>query len=338
MLMKHPHIELDYAFTIRQAEMSDIDIFYQLVKVCETELYGQTTMTIEEITIDWQTPGYDITKNIHLVFAPSGALIGSCQIYDNIAPMRPFIQSYVHPDWRRLGVGTALIEWAEKRTWENLDKIPQDSSLVITTSVYDANKSAKELLEINGFTTNRKSVNMLIELQNAPPQPILPPDIRIITYKEFGNLREVYRVLREAFRDHRGHIDADFETLFLRFEHYVNNDTHIDFSLWFLAMDGDKLVGFSLCPPRAWDDSHKGWIDELCVLREYRGRGIAKALLQHSFGEFYKRGFKKVGLNADGSNLTGAVQLYQNVGMRIFRTWHAYEKELRAGKEYTNQG
>ena len=338
MLMKHPHIELDYAFTIRQADISDIDICYQLVKVRDAESFGQTTITKEQLLLDWQTPGYDIARNIRLVFAPNGMLIGFSQFFDESAPMRPYVWTYVHPDWRRLGVGTSLIEWAESRTRENFATIPADARVVLTTRVYYTNDSAKELLEINGFTSNRTTVHFLIEMDKTPPQPKFPDSISIITYNEFNNLREVYRVLTEAFRDHRGHIDEDFDTAFARFEHFIINDPNIDFSLWFLAMDGDKLIGISLCVPIAWDDPHKAWVDELGVLREYRGRGIAKGLLHHSFGELYKRGITKVGLNADGSNLTGAVQLYQNVGMRIFRTWHAYEKELRVGKEYTNQG
>jgi ribosomal protein S18 acetylase RimI-like enzyme len=339
MLMKHPHIELDYAFTIRHAELDDIELFYQLVKVLDAEFYGQTTTTKETLLTEWQEPGFDIARDTRLVFAPSGALIGFSILRENKEmPVRPYTWSYVHPDWRRLGVGTALIEWAQARAKENLLILPEDARLVLTTSVYETNYSGKELLETFGFTSNRTSVNFLIEMGNTPQQPTLPDGIRIITYHEFGDLRAVYRVLRDAFRDHRGFIDIDFEVAYTNFEHYIKNDQNLDFSVWFLAMDGDKLVGISLCAPTSWDDPHKGWVDELGVLREYRNRGIAKALLHHTFGEFYRRGFKKVGLNADGSNLTGAVQLYQSVGMRMFRTWHAYEKELRGGVEYSNQG
>lgn len=339
MLMKHPHIELDYAFTIRHAELDDIDIFYQLVKVLDAEFYGQTTTTRETLLTEWQEPGFDIATDSRLVFAPSGALIGFSILHENKElPVRPYTWSYVHPDWRRLGVGTALIEWAQVRAKENLLILPEDARLVLTTSVYDTDHSGKELLDIFGFTTNRTSVNFLIEMDAPPQQPTLPDGIRILTNQEFNNLREVYRVYREAFRDHRGFVETDFDEGFARYEHFIKNDPHLDFNLWFLAMDGDKLVGFSLCTPNSWDDPHKGWVDEFGVLREYRNRGIAKALLYHSFGEFYRRGVHKVGLNADGSNLTGAVNLYQSVGMHIFRTWHAYEKELRAGVEYSNQG
>ncbi|MDX2075878.1 MAG: GNAT family N-acetyltransferase [bacterium] len=337
--MKHPHIELDYAFSIRPATLEDIDIFYQLVKVRYSEQFGLNTITKEELLAQWQAPGFEIERDTRLIFAPNGTLIGFSVFSENKEmPVRPQIWSYVHPDWRRLGVGTAIIEWAEARAKENLSKIPADARLILSITVYDNDVSAKELVEINGFTTQNGRVNMIIEFDAMPPAPKLPEGIRIITYPEFNNLREVYRVLSDAFRDHRGFVETDFETDFQIYQHFINSDPHIDYDTWFLAMDGDKLVGLSICIPNSWDDPHKGWVDDLGVLREYRGRGIAKALLHHSFGEFYKRGFKKMGLNADASNLTGAVQLYHNVGMRIFRRWHTYEKELRPGKEYTNQG
>jgi len=338
MFPQHPHIELDYSFTIRHAELEDIDIFHQLVKVLYSEFYG-ASISKEELLMEWQSPEFNIAHDSRLVFAPNGELIGFSLLFeDKEIPVRPYIWSYVHPEWRRLGVGTALLEWAQERAKENIAFIPEDAKLTLSTNVYSANQSAKELLESLGFTTNRTRVNMLIEMNEMPPAPVFPDGIRIITYPEFGNLREVYRVLREAFRDHRGFVENDFEKDFANYQYFVTNDHRTHYDTWYLAMDGDAIIGMCLCSLASWDDPNKGWIEELGVLRDYRKRGIATALLQYSFGELYTRGIKKVGLNADGSNLTGAVKLYQNAGMRIFREWHAYEKELRAGKEYTNQG
>lgn len=339
MLPKHPHIELDYAFTIRHAELDDIDIFYQLVKTCDNEFYGYTSTTREELLAEWQAPEFDIARDTRLIFAPNGTLIGFSILFQNKEmPVRPYLWSYVHPEWRRLGVGTAIIEWAQARSKENIPLIPEDARMTLTTGVYSDNQSAKDLLETLGFTTSRGSVNMIIELDTPPQKPTFPDNIRIITYPEFNDLREVYRVFREAFRDHRGFIETDFDKAFANYQHYVANDPKVTQDTWYLAMDGDNLIGFSLCAMSAWDDPHKGWVDDFGVLREYRKRGIGKALLQHSFYDLYARGLRKVGLNADASNLTGAVRLYENAGMRVFRRWHAYEKVLRDGKEYSNQG
>ena len=57
-------------------------------------------------------------------------------------------------------------------------------------------------------------------------------------------------------------------------------------------------------------------------------RGLATALLRHSFRDFRGRGATKVGLGVDGENTTGAVRLYESVGMRQVRRSDTYEKTL----------
>jgi ribosomal protein S18 acetylase RimI-like enzyme len=107
----------------------------------------------------------------------------------------------------------------------------------------------------------------------------------------------------------------------------------MDPSLLFLAMDGDEIAGFNLCRPHAFDDPEIGWVGSLGVLRPWRKRGIGLALLRHSFNEFYRRGKRKVGLGVDANNLTGALRLYENAGMRVYRAFDKYEKEMRPGVE-----
>lgn len=60
----------------------------------------------------------------------------------------------------------------------------------------------------------------------------------------------------------------------------------------------------------------------------WRRRGLAKALLRHSFRDFRDRGATRVGLGVDGENTTGAVRLYEHVGMRVVRRTDTYEKTL----------
>ena len=67
--------------------------------------------------------------------------------------------------------------------------------------------------------------------------------------------------------------------------------------------------------------------------RPWRKRGLGEALLLQSFGEFYKRGTRTIGLGVDAQNPTGATRLYQKVGMYIASEYVTYEKELRPGRE-----
>ncbi|MBL8103053.1 MAG: GNAT family N-acetyltransferase, partial [Anaerolineales bacterium] len=101
-----------------------------------------------------------------------------------------------------------------------------------------------------------------------------------------------------------------------------------DPSLWVIAWDGNEIAGFSLNRFRMGI----GWVSTLGVRRPWRKKGLGLALLQQSFGEFYKRGMKTIGLGVDASNPTGATRLYQGAGMYIASEFITYDKELRAGR------
>jgi len=89
---------------------------------------------------------------------------------------------------------------------------------------------------------------------------------------------------------------------------------------------------------KAPEDADLGYVHTLGVLRPWRRRGIALALLHHAFGELQRRGKKRVGLGVDAASLTGATRLYERAGMRPVRQSDLYEKELRPGRDLTTQG
>lgn len=68
------------------------------------------------------------------------------------------------------------------------------------------------------------------------------------------------------------------------------------------------------------------------VRRAWRRRGIALALLRHSFAALYQAGKRKVSLEVDAENHTGATRLYEKAGMHVDRRQETFEKELRPGK------
>ncbi len=70
-------------------------------------------------------------------------------------------------------------------------------------------------------------------------------------------------------------------------------------------------------------------VDDLGVRRAYRRRGLGMAQLRHVFAAFYARGIRRVGLGVDAENVTGATRLYGRAGMRVYRAWDLYDKELR---------
>jgi predicted acetyltransferase len=72
--------------------------------------------------------------------------------------------------------------------------------------------------------------------------------------------------------------------------------------------------------------SGEGWIDKVAVKATHRNRGIARALLLHSFREAWHRGERVSGLSTDSR--TGALTLYEKVGMTVRRSYTSYAKDL----------
>ena len=65
--------------------------------------------------------------------------------------------------------------------------------------------------------------------------------------------------------------------------------------------------------------------------------GLAVALLNHTFGEFYRRGQRRVGLSVDSSSLTGATRVYERAGMRTDQHRIVYANVLRDGREFSTE-
>ena len=62
--------------------------------------------------------------------------------------------------------------------------------------------------------------------------------------------------------------------------------------------------------------------------RPWRRRGLGEALLRESFLRFAERGKRAAGLGVDAENTTGAVALYERVGMHVVRRSDTWERTV----------
>ncbi|HEY1179679.1 MAG TPA: GNAT family N-acetyltransferase, partial [Phytomonospora sp.] len=91
-----------------------------------------------------------------------------------------------------------------------------------------------------------------------------------------------------------------------------------------LAFAGEELVGavLSLDDP----DSPDGYIERVAVRGDHRGRGVAALLLRHAFDGFHRRG--RAACTLWTHSHTGAVALYERVGMTVRRSSTVHRKDL----------
>ena len=326
--------KLPEGFTARPLKLDEVEEFTAMANEAGKEIIGYEDVTVEEMRVDLQEPGFNIEKDSMTVFSPEGKIVAHQDVWANEkVPVRPFIWGRVHPDYKNLGLGTYLLDWAIKRSHHVLDKVPVDARVSVRTANMSTWKPGAQLFENMGMKINRHFFDMKIEMTKMPPKPVLPEGMTIRPYKHPEEAEQVCRAKEDAWRDHFGYVEQPFENAFEHFEYTRFKEEGFDPTLWFLAMDGDEIAGFSLCRKFGWDDKSHGVVTTLGVRRKWRRRGIALALLHHSFGEYWQRGQKIVTLDVDASSPTGGVQLYEKAGMHIDKRIDTYELELRPGRE-----
>jgi ribosomal protein S18 acetylase RimI-like enzyme len=137
---------------------------------------------------------------------------------------------------------------------------------------------------------------------------------------EHPDERSLYRADQEAFADHFGFAPEAFDVW--RERRFDADDD--DRSRWLLALDGDQIVAFL----RQVTGGEVAQVAALGTRKPWRGRGIASALLRRAFAEMASAGHREVTLWVDAENETGAVGLYERVGMRSIVVDDTYQLEL----------
>ncbi len=220
----------------------------------------------------------------------------------------------VHHRWGGHGLGSKLVDRSEER----LRALEVERVHNVTLG---PDAASQTLLTSRGYREVRRFWEMTIELGDDPPlDPVLPEGLRIEPFS--SELAGAFHsTLEEAFADHWEYQPQSFEDWWQR---QLKKPDH-DPSLWFLVRDGEAVVAATRNDP---ERSGGGWIGALGVRRAWRGRGLGKALLLHSFREFHRRGKRRVGLGVDSENPTGATKLYESVGMVVDTEQVVWEKVL----------
>lgn len=287
-----------------------------------------------ELEMEWESPGFDLERDTCLVLAPRGEVVGYYEAWDLAEPhTRVALWGRVHPDFTGLGIGTYLLHWAEQRGRLAEALAPAGTRVYLQAFVLSTDQETRQLLLDNGFQIVRHNYRMVIEFDQPPAPAELPEGITIRSLVPEQDLPAMVYTVRESFRDHFGFVEMPLEQEVARWRHYIENDPAFDPDLYFLAFEGDEMVGTSLCRRQVDDDPGMGWVSTLGVRREWRRQGVGMALLQHSFYQLYQRGQRRVGLGVDAESLTGATRLYLKAGMHPDPAWQytLYEKELRPG-------
>jgi mycothiol synthase len=274
-----------------------------IAEVCNAEtqaLYGDADADAATVAGWFELP--DIAM---FVVERDGRVVGYADVRDEDGARFP-VDVRVHPGAAGTGVAEALVgaveEWASGRA----------NGGQMRAFVAERDAEYRAVLAGRGYELVRHSFRMEVDVDGELEEPAWPGGVSVRTFDPDRDARGVWVATQEGFADHWEFHPVTFE----QWERFRESDPRFDPGLWWLVEEGDELAAVSL---NAWHfsgDPTFGWVSTLAVRRPWRRRGIALALLLHSFRDFARRGATRVGLGVDAENTTGAVRLYERAGMR----------------------
>ncbi|HVN11809.1 MAG TPA: GNAT family N-acetyltransferase [Kineosporiaceae bacterium] len=297
-------------FAVRACTADDVRTVIALVRADEERVSGRPSRLVEGDIRDWWQ-SIDLAANSWLLTSPgSGATVGVVwlELHGTELGITVPIADAAHPE-----AMPAMVDLVERRATElGLERLH--------VAVLVPDPEAEELLADRGYADVRRFFEMAIELAGPPSAVVLSDEftVQVATPEEAPAFHET---LSEAFQDHWEHHDQPFEEWWRA----RTSDPDFDISWWFTVRDGDRTVAAIRNVP-----ARNGgvYVASLGVRRDCRGRGLAKALLLHTFARSVEAGFSRITLGVDASNPTGATALYRGVGMTTELETAVWEKRL----------
>ncbi|HET8960909.1 GNAT family N-acetyltransferase [Nocardioides sp.] len=288
---------LPAGLTTRALTMADAAAVTAVISAQELDDVGEVIIEEADIVADWQRPGYDVTASSIGVF-DDDRLVAYAESGSGGRG-----DAAVHPDYRGRGIGTRLAAWMRARAGEQGQ--PEVGMPVPQGSPGDV------LLEGLGYRVRWTSwVLQLPEGASIPARPL--PEGYVVREAGPDEYEAAWTVQEDAFLEWSV---RERETYAQWESSVVRRPGFEPWNLRVVADPGGVVVAMGLVQL----NDRCAYIARLATRRDQRGRGLAQALLVDAFAVAAEHGATRSELSTDSR--TGALSLYEKVGMEVTSVW-----------------
>jgi GNAT superfamily N-acetyltransferase len=291
-------MDLPDGLTQRPLRHEDSAAVTDVMAAQELEDAGVVMIDEADIIGDWQKPSFDLASSTVGVF-DGDRLVAYAEVSGTDRG-----DAAVHPDHRGRGIGTALALWMQETA--------RAKGLTTIGMPVPVGSPGEKLLTSMGYRPRWNSwVLALPEGKVIEEQPLA--DGYTVGEATEDQWPEVHTLLEDAFLE------------WSRRERETWEDFHAQvvqrpgFEPWNVRVATDpsgEVVGAAIVYV---DTLGAGYIPKLGVRRDQRNRGLARALLADSFTVSRAHGARTSELGTDSR--TGALSLYEKVGMEVISNW-----------------
>ncbi len=305
----------------RATAPGDVWAVTELIRAVDLAAWGHTSTASEEVREELADPACDWGHGSVCV-SDGDELVAACLTFDRIDTVRGyFLDVYVRPgDQRSRALYRALVAGALREGQDRIELAgadPDAPGQEAKLGCYATETVLHEELADLGFQLVRRFQRMRIDHDGAAPAPPTEPPawqragyvVRVA--RDEADWRGIHAAHSVAFADH-------FDFTVVTFDQWQQDNAgpSADPTQWVVADRDGEVVGYALGSDR-YAAAGSGYVASLGVLREHRGRGLARELLAQRFADDIRRGLTATMLHVDATNTTGANELYEAVGMHV---------------------
>lgn len=297
-------------FSARALRPEDAGTVAELMADCERHDLGEALIELDDIVADWQRPSFALATD-SLGFFHRSQLVGYGEVY-----RARRAEIFVHPDVRGRGLGTALMRW----TWR---LAAERGGTIVGQTVPETQLDAIALFRANGYRPIWTS--WILELPEGTEIATVDSSsaqARIRPFRPGYDEHAAYQVIEDAFGEWPDRESTSYD------DWAAGVVLRPGFQPWQLLLavepadDHEQVVGVCFVVP----SGDTGWVHQIAVRRDRRGRGLARSLLLRAFAEARAHGATRAELSTDSR--TGALGLYEHVGMRVKQSFVHYARDL----------
>jgi ribosomal protein S18 acetylase RimI-like enzyme len=234
------------------------------------------------------------------------------------------IIGFMLPEWRRKGIGRAMLYFAEDRLRQISAEHPKEAPRTFDAWASDGELGWHALLKEEGYQAVRFGHSMVrpldtpVEISPLPEgfeiRPAIPEHYRLIWEADYKAFEESWGYTPPTEEDYQ---------IFL-------NEKIFSPHLWKVAWAGDQVAGMVLSFVNEDENQayarKRGYTEGISVGKPWRRRGVARALLTRALQMFQDMGMEEAALGVDTQNPNKALHLYESVGFRSVKVQTSYRK------------